>query len=332
MILANTQRSVGIVVALILVAGWLVYVITNLRKAKPEVGSEIELAPNRKPYLDDEELEGPKLDRALRWGVITLVIVAVGLPLYWLREPTRQSQAAEGFVDRARSDDLELAGGAALFATTEDGGFNCAGCHGPEGVGGVTEFAITDPRTEDVRVVQWTAPPLNTALLRFSPEEVRHIIVYGRKGTPMPAWGLEGGGPLNDEQVDNLVSYIDSIQISAEEARQQAEDALEKALEEGGDEGEVLFNGYCARCHTLGWSFGEPEEPGAGAFGPPLTNVRDQFPVKDDHIEFITVGSDFEVQYGVRGIGSGRMPGFGQMLTPEMIEAIVDYERSLSQR
>ena len=44
------------------------------------------------------------------------------------------------------------------------------------------------------------------------------------------------------------------------------------------------------------------------------------------------MGSDFEVQYGVRGIGSGRMPGFGQMLTDEMIEAIVDYERSLSRR
>ena len=332
MILANTQRSVGIVVALILVAGWLVYVITNLRKAKPEVGSEIELAPNRKPYLDDEELEGPKLDRALRWGVITLVIVAVGLPIYWLREPTRQSQAEEMFEERAKSDDLELAGGAALFATTEDGGFNCAGCHGPEGVGGVTSYAITDPETDKVSVVQWTAPPLNTALLRFSPEEVRRVIVYGRKGTPMPAWGLEGGGPLNDEQVDNLVAYIGDIQISAKEAKAQAQEALDKAVKEGDDEGEALFNGYCARCHTLGWSFGDPGEPGAGAFGPPLTNVEDQFPLEEDHIEFIKVGSDFEVQYGVRGIGSGRMPGFGQMLTDEMIEAIVDYERSLSRR
>ncbi len=57
MILANTQRQIGIVLGLILVAAWLVYVITNLRKAKPEVGSEIELAPNRKPYLDDDQLD-----------------------------------------------------------------------------------------------------------------------------------------------------------------------------------------------------------------------------------------------------------------------------------
>ena len=327
MILANTQRTIGIVFALILVAAWLVYIITNLRKAKPEVGSEIELAPNRKPYLDDEELEGPKLDRALRWGVLTLIIVAVGLPLYWLREPTRMTQAESMFEERAKGDDLELAGGAALFATTQEGGFNCAGCHGPEGVGGVTSFAVTDPVTEEVSVVEWTAPPLNTVLLRFQPEEVRRVIVYGRKGTPMPAWGLEGGGPLNDEQVDNLVAYIDSIQITEDEAKQQAEEAL---ADEEGDIGEALFNGYCARCHTLGWSFGDPGEPGGGAFGPPLTNVEDQFPRPEDHLEFIKLGSDFEVQYGVRGIGSGRMPGFENMLTDEMIEAIVEYERSLS--
>jgi mono/diheme cytochrome c family protein len=332
MILANTQRSVGIVVALVLVAAWLLYIVTNLRKARHEIGSEIELAPNRKPYLDDEELEGPKLDRALRWGVITLIIVAVGLPLYWLREPTRQIQAEAMFEERAKSDDLELAGGAALFATTEEGGFNCAGCHGPEGVGGVTSFAITDPETEEVSVVQWTAPPLNDVLLRFDAEEVRRVIVYGRKGTPMPAWGLEGGGPLNDEQVNNIVAYIEDIQISEDEAKQRAQESLEQAMAEGDDIGEALFNGHCARCHTLGWSYGDPGEPGGGAFGPPMTNVRDQFPLEEDHAEFIRVGSDFEVQYGVRGIGSGRMPGFGAMLTDEMIDAIVDYERSLARR
>ena len=36
----------------------LVYVFVNIRNSRAEVGSEIELAPNRKPYLADEELEG----------------------------------------------------------------------------------------------------------------------------------------------------------------------------------------------------------------------------------------------------------------------------------
>ena len=30
----------------------------NTRKARPELGSEIELAPNRKPYFDDEKITG----------------------------------------------------------------------------------------------------------------------------------------------------------------------------------------------------------------------------------------------------------------------------------
>ena len=33
--------------------------------------------------------------------------------------------------------------------------------------------------------------------------------------------------------------------------------------------------------------------------------------------------------YGVHGQGTGRMPGFAQMLTEEQIQAIVEYERNL---
>ena len=38
---------------------------TSFGAARRSSGSEIELAPNRKPYLPDEQLEGPKLDRTL---------------------------------------------------------------------------------------------------------------------------------------------------------------------------------------------------------------------------------------------------------------------------
>ena len=57
-------------------------------------------------------------------------------------------------------------------------------------VGGVKEFTITDADNEFVATVNWQAPALNTVLLRFSEDEVRNILVYGRPGTPMPAWGL----------------------------------------------------------------------------------------------------------------------------------------------
>jgi mono/diheme cytochrome c family protein len=47
------------------------------------------------------------------------------------------------------------------------------------------------------------------------------------------------------------------------------------------------------------------------------------------HTEFVTTGSEFQQPYGTQGIGSGRMPGFGQILSKEQIEQIVIYERSL---
>lgn len=34
----------------------------------------------------------------------------------------------------------------------------------------------------------------------------------------MPAWGLEAGGPLNDQQLNDLMNYLETIQISQEEA------------------------------------------------------------------------------------------------------------------
>jgi mono/diheme cytochrome c family protein len=46
-------------------------------------------------------------------------------------------------------------------------------------------------------------------------------------------------------------------------------------------------------------------------------------------INFIKQGSQFGARYGIQGQGSGRMPGFGNMLTDEQIQAIVEYVRSL---
>ena len=120
---ASTQ-SIAIIILAVLTAGWLVYFLWNVfRAAKPEIGSEVELAPNRKPYYDDEVLEGRRLERVQAIGLLMLVITVVGLALYWLHEPARQAGAVEGYNQRFAN------WGAADFATTADGGFNCAGCH-----------------------------------------------------------------------------------------------------------------------------------------------------------------------------------------------------------
>ncbi len=338
MLLASTQTAIGGVVLFAAVVVALTYAWINVRQGRAEVGSEIELAPNRKPYYSDEELEGKKLDRTLTVGLLGMFLVAVALPLYGLAEPGRQSGARENFKE------VFVKRGAKMFDTTENDGFNCAFCHGGmEATGSVVPFPITDANGQFVKQVEWKAPALNTVLQRFSREELREILVYGRTFSPMPAWGVKGGGPLNDQQIQNLIDYIESIQVDLddEEARAEQRAEVEAALveemrlaEEAGvpyaNEGEALFNlGYysnyaggafaCGRCHTTGWSYGEKGPDGNGAYGPSLrsgvSTTRFPGPVAgfEQQVDFVCTGSEHGVNYGQNAQGTGKMPGFCQV-------------------
>ena len=347
----TTLAWIALVVAL---GGWALYAFFNIRSSRAEIGSEIELAANRKPYYDDEILEGKKLERTQLLGLVFLAIITVTLPLYWILEPGRQAGAEKDFVHKFET------WGSGLFAATAEGGFNCAGCHGGmNGGGGVASYAVTDPKTGEVKAVNWKAPAINNIYLRYSEEEVRFILNYGRPFSPMSAWGLVGGGPMNEQQIQTVLDYLKSIQVPRENCASPDADAkmcdggtlAKKNQDEIQAEAErlvaagtyaslveALFNldlgagSYsCARCHTKGWSYGEPQITGGGAFGPNLTGgstIR-QFPNQDDMIAFIAAGSEYGKKYGEQGQGGGRMPGFGGMLTPEQIKAVVEYVRGL---
>lgn len=359
---ASTQTAIGWVIFAIIVIGFFAYLIINIRQGRAEVGSEIELAANRKPYVADEELEGPILDRALGFSLVLLAIIGLTLPLYWLYEPARQAGAEDGFRNRA------ISRGETVYVE----GAQCINCHGPEGSGGVAAWTITNADGEFVKQVNWQTPALDTVLYRYSKEEVLSILVYGRPNTPMPAWGAEGGGPLTEQQLTNTIAYLESIQLPAAEVRAAVDAEVEAACAPDDDGlctvpdapwetlGEALFNlGYesgfqgggfsCGRCHTRGWSFGEAGVPGGGgSVGFNLTGgstIR-QFPTVADQVDYVSVGSVAGQAYGTMGqSGAGMMPGFGLnpnaeeegatmvpeqvMYTPEQIRAIVEYERSL---
>lgn len=336
----STPQKLGSVFAVALVVGWAVFIVAHTVRSGQRPGSEVELAPNRKPYLDDEQLEGPKLERALALALFMLIIIAIGLPLYWLGEPTRQAHAQVGFDNRAAERGRILFQPADSPEPTHNvGHFGCATCHGAQGGGGSTSYTITDPLGAATQVT-WKVPALDTVLLRYTADTVKTILVYGRKNTPMPAWGVAGGGPMNDQQISDLVAYLESIQL-------KPADAIAQAAQYGTD-GAALFDAYCARCHTKGWSFGQSELQGGGAYGPNLTNGSElrQFPLPKDQVDFITKGAEFGQPYGTRGLGQmcpaqevggiactagpgGGMPKFDEMLTPAQIQAIVDYERGL---
>ena len=84
---------------------------------------------------------------------------------------------------------------------------HCASCHGSEGEGGKgTGMRFSRPRDLPI-----TAPALNNqGLLNSAPDQMlRYVIQHGREGTPMPSAASIG---LNDNNIDDLVSYIRSFQ------------------------------------------------------------------------------------------------------------------------
>lgn len=339
-VLASTQQHLAAAFVVALVLGWAAFLFLSVKKSGERAGDEAVTAPNRRPYFDDELMEGPRLEKAQMGAVALLLVIVFGMPIYWLREPGRQANAIVGFDERAASRGFVLWQPADSSVPEGNiGHFGCGGCHGSEGQGGVTRYSLTLP-DGTIDQVSWAAPRLDTVLSRFSEAEVNQVITYGRANTPMPAWGVEGGGPMNSQQVEDIIAYIKKLQLSkAEQQKLYAEEFKGLGLDFAS--GADLFDQFCSRCHTKGWSYGwkdvvgndigERPPDGSGAFGPNLRGGSTllQFPDIQDHIDFVTNGSDFEKAYGQRGSGSGRMPGFGQMLTEAQIRAIVEYERSL---
>jgi len=555
--------SSSLVITLAVIGGvaWLAFLGVSALRTRGKEQVPQNLAQGR----SDEELETNRLERFQQVAVVISGFMAVSLPLYFLGETQRQ----ESFVDQFHEE--SVARGEHIVEE-----FACFSCHGAGGSGG--SAAYIEKRTGVT--VTWSAPSLNDVLYRYSPDEVNFWVTYGRPNTPMPPWGVAGGGAMNEAQVADIVAYLGTIQIPQQEVlgeiegaingemtrlegadqamasaivtqsqlvadieraddlaapadalakemraaftaasvgvdtdgdglsdiaeaqlseltqefaglwalpgveaiafdmansqstgrpdREVAEEVLatlsglagelpilanqvtviEAALAETGDDqdadgltdaaegsistaidlainsvrpasvlvltldptnaessgqrdlraataavaanegvalqqvvtrdnherllpaaqagleallraqaehkweinlegvanvafgGDVaqasravgLFNGYCARCHTSGWSAGVPftQEAGSGGFGPALWDGRPniQFLSAADLIKFITEGSVAQAPYGVNGIGSGRMPGFGQILTAEDLNLIATYLRS----
>lgn len=350
----TTFRSVGYVIAAVVFLGGVGFVFSQMRRGRAEVGSEIELAANRKPYLDDGELETTKLNLALWSSFGLLVVLAVTLPLYWLAEGGREEGALEYF-EKVKFEEE----GKALYNGAD--GPKCVGCHGPEGSGGQAKFVINDESGKFVRQVNWNAPALNTVLWRYSEAEVLDVLNYGRPGTPMPAWGVKGGGALTEQNLSSLVQYLWSIQLPVSEMRAEVDKAIEKAdkglLERSkavreknasvkdaadyvrlsrSDElelGELLFNltdvasgdRSCSRCHVAGASYGlagaAVSDLATSRIAPNLVGIENDLTEKQ-HFDLIMKGSEFGKIYGANHQGSGRMPGFGSNANETAVDAL----------
>ncbi len=184
-----------LVTVIAVVAGitWLgILLVAALRNRGPE-----EVAPNLQPGFDDQYLETRRLEKGQKVAIAASAFLTIALPLYFLAEPNRQAGFTEQFSEES------ISRGEAIVEE-----FGCFACHGPLGAGGSASFV--EPRTGVA--VQWAAPRLDDVFYRYSEDEVNYWITFGRANTPMPAWGLEGGGAMNEHQIQDIVNYLKTIQ------------------------------------------------------------------------------------------------------------------------
>jgi cytochrome c oxidase cbb3-type subunit 2 len=140
--------------------------------------------------MNDTLHDDPGVARSTRrWqtvGTFVLFLLVLAFPLYRATDGSRRDQAL------AAQNQALLTQGHELWGT------NCASCHGTTGQGG-------------------TAPALNSQefLTSVNDDQMHGIIAGGIPGTAMPAWLNDYGGPLTDEQIAALVTYIRSWEKDA---------------------------------------------------------------------------------------------------------------------
>lgn len=262
----------------------------------------------KRAHHSDEELEGPAMERAMAWGVALSVFAALFLPLYWFVEPARINDKRDEFY----TQDVEQ--GRQLYAE------NCTNCHGAEAQGGFAPHP--DPEVD----AAWPAPPLNNIMARYEDSDIvtdvrefmTETIKQGRAGTPMPAWGTAYQGPLNDQQIDAIVTYLLSIQTG--------ETATPDAQAFVGRSGEDIFQNNCARCHG---------QDAQGRVGPSLTNVLNRYGWEQGDqasLEDARAAVRSTILTGRHVPGSPpSMPAFEDRLPDRAVTAVIDYLQSIQQ-
>lgn len=220
---------------------------------------------------------------------------------------------------------------------------NCTTCHGVLGEGSDVGPALR-----------------NSKLVASGNQAVFKAIATGRSGTVMPSWSLAQGGSLGDDDINNIVAYMKTLQaveplptltpVPAEPTETPLPagaptPAPAHPSEEGGpgpaaalsgvsDHGQALFGRYCAACHGPQGALGRPN-PGSDDGTVPTLNPIDET-IADKDAQVFPRNLDLWLEHG--SIPSGpspqiKMPDFGdrKLLQPQQLADIIAYIISLNQ-
>lgn len=182
-----------------------------------------------------------------------LVIVASIVVVYLLNEPNRRETAAE------RQHETSVERGAESYVSF------CVECHGPSGLAGEGYQGIP---------LNIPANQSDDPVLGEEREEVIRLAIERGRGAIMPAWAISEGGPLNEEQVNDLVILIREgawdltaeLDIEANDGAPSTPPPV-PTLDPNADPNEALFGETCTTCHISN------DFPDGQQVGPELTDL-----------------------------------------------------------
>jgi cytochrome c oxidase cbb3-type subunit 3 len=213
------------------------------------------------------------MTRNLTIATIFLLASTLLLGYIWVRENTVLAQRTERFD------------GALLTRGARDYEQYCASCHGLTGEGGVANGAPQINNLPNTLGDRLNGPTGIVAKYGTVRNFVEATITSGVRGTAMPRWSARLGGPLRDDQIQNIAAYVSSWwgpqgstgpNISADAAAAAAayKKAQQAAASAGAPDtpvgrGQAIFTANCASCHNLNDKDSGVPAPGLGGlFGP----------------------------------------------------------------
>jgi len=169
-------------------------------------------------------------------GVVLTTALAVFTLLYWVTDDARRDA-----IDAEHEEELRHFG-EIIFSNdpAEPAAAGCANCHGPDGTGGEAGAPVIGPNLHSRSIAD---------KLRANPNYVHLVVSYGgvvvsgNITSPMPAWSYEVGGPLNEQQIEAVVTLVEGWAAEAAEAPvEEVPDTPEAGAE-------VFASAGCVSCH-----------------------------------------------------------------------------------
>ncbi|MBI1878756.1 MAG: c-type cytochrome [Chloroflexi bacterium] len=196
------------------------------------------------------------IDSRILVGLLAILISIAGIVYIGINEADRQAEFKQAFAGRS------IEAGAGLYTQY------CVECHGLKGEGGIGPTLNSKYFFEQRRAdlgYQGTMKAFLTLTIRGG-RPVKSDPTFGRN---MPTWSVDYGGPMRNDQIDTIVSYIMNWEEGAPDS---GDPNAEPTPVPGGtpeERGQNLFTGLgCIGCHTFNGQ--------GGAVGPNLTEVYAQ--------------------------------------------------------